>query len=160
MLVDVAAKTARPLIATAFSESSARVSPDGKWVAYLSDESGRREIYAQAFPGLGHKTLISVEGGEQPLWMKDGRAIYFRTEKAFLSARIDVSGEAVQPGAPTMLFADTYMRPQAVNHTTYEVFPDGSFLLFAVPDEVINTQGEVVAVFNWLDEVRRTIAGK
>ncbi len=129
-------------------------------MSYLSEESGHGEIYVQAFPGLGHKTLISVDGGEQPLWMKDGRTIYFRNDKAFLSARVNLTGETVQAAAPTMLFADTYMRPQAVNHTTYELFPDGSFLLFSVPDDVINTQGTVVAVFNWLDEVRRTIAGK
>jgi len=159
-LIDVASKTARPLIATPFSESSARVSPDGKWIAYLSDESGRGEIYLQSFPELGHKTLISVEGGGQPLWSRDGRTIYFRSEKDFASASIDMTGGTIQAATPTILFPDTFMRPQAVNHTTYEVFPDGSFLLFAVPDDVINTQGAVIAVFNWLDEVRRTITGQ
>ena len=158
--IDVSAKTARPLIATPFSESSARVSPDGKWLAYLSEESGRGEIYVQSFPGLGRKTVISVDGGGQPLWSRDGRTIYFRDEKTFSSARIDITGGSIQAATPATLFPDTFMRPQAVNHTTYEVFPDGSFLLFAVPDDGVNTQAAVVAVFNWLDEVRRTIAGK
>ncbi len=159
-LIDVATKTARPLIATPFSESSARVSPDGKWVAYLSEESGRGEIYVQSFPDLGRKTLISVDGAAQPLWSRDGRTIYFRGEKNFSSARVNVSGETIQASTPATLFTDTFMRPQAVNHTTYEVLPDGSFLVFAVPDDVINTQGAVIAVFNWLDEVRATIKGQ
>jgi len=156
-IIDVATKAARPLIATPYNESSARISPDGKWVAYLSEESGRREIYVQSFPQLGRKTLISVNGGEQPVWSRDGRTIYFRNEKAFAAARIDVTGETIQAATPTVLFPDTFLRPQAVNHTTYEVFPDGSFLVFAPPDDRANTQSAVVAVFNWLDEVRSKI---
>jgi hypothetical protein len=159
-LIDIATKIARPLIATPFSESSARVSPDGKWLAYLSDESGRGEIYVQPFPSLGHKTVISVDGGSQPIWSDDGRTIFFRGEKTFSSARLTVTGDIIQAATPQTLFPDTFMRPQAVNHTTYEVFPDGSFLLFALPDEAASRQAAVVAVFNWLDEARRTIAGR
>ncbi len=159
-VIDVATKTARPLIATPFSESSARVSPNGKWVAYLSEESGRGEIYAQAFPALGHKTMISVGGAAQPLWSRDGRTIYFRGDKAFASARIDLTGDTIQAASPATLFPDTFLRPQAVNHTTYEVFPDGSLLVFAPPDDGANRQSAVIAVFNWLDEVRATIIRK
>ena len=159
-VIDAATKTARPLIATPFSESSARVSPDGKWVVYLSEESGRGEIYVQSFPALGRKTLISVGGAAQPLWSRDGRTIYFRGDKAFASARIDLTGDTIQAASPATLFPDTFLRPQAVNHTTYEVFPDGSLLVFAPPDDGANRQSAVIAVFNWLDEVRATITRK
>jgi Tol biopolymer transport system component len=159
-VIDIATKTGRPLIATPFSEASARVSPDGKWVAYRSEESGRGEVYVQAYPGLGQKALISVDGGGQPVWSRDGRTIYFRSETDFRSAHVVVSDAAIQASAPTVLMPDRFVQPQAVNHTTYEVFSDGSLLVFAPPEDGVSTQGAVIAVFNWLDEARAKIAGK
>jgi hypothetical protein len=155
-VIDIATKTGKPLIATSFSEASARVSPDGKWVAYRSEESGRGEVYVQAYPGLGQKALISIDGGGQPIWSHDSRTIYFRSEKDFRSARLAVSG-GVQASAPTVLMADSFLQPQAVNHTTYEVFPDGSFLVFAPPEDGVTAHAAVIAVFNWVEDVRTKV---
>ena len=160
VLIDVETHTARPLLETPFSESSARISPDGKWVVYLSEESGQAEVYVQSFPELGRKLLISTRGGGQPIWSRDGRTVYFRNETAFASARVDVSGGTIQAAAPATLFPDTFMRPQAVNHTTYEVFPDGSLLLLSQPEAAAGIRPSLIVVFNWLDEARTKIAGK
>ena len=157
VLVDLTTGSAKPLLSTDFNESSGRVSPDGKWIAYLSEESGRREIYVQPFPNLGEKIQISTNGGEQPVWSRDGHRLFFRTETAFMSARIESSGGAIQASVPAALFPDTYMRPQAVNHTTYEVFPDGSLLVFAAPPTTTKGGGALIAVFNWLDDAREKI---
>ena len=67
---------ARPYAATPARESSARASPDGRWVAYQSDESGRFEVYVQAYPTPALKTLVSVGGGVNPVWRGDGRELY------------------------------------------------------------------------------------
>ena len=154
--IDVTSRTATPLMTSPFNEAAARVSPDGKWLAYQSDESGRSEIFVQAFPALGNRVQVSNGGGEQPVWSRDGRTLYFRTESEFKSSRVDVASGAIEVSAPVTLFPDTFMRPQVVNHTSYEVFPDGRLLLFDAPPNVheIVATG-VVAVFNWLDEVKR-----
>ena len=157
VLIDVTAKTMAPLIATPFNEAAARVSPDGHWVAYHSDESGRAEVFIQAFPSLGHKVQVSIGGGEQPAWSRDGRTLYFRSESEFKSARVESGAGKIELSAPVTLFPDTFLRPQVVHHTTYEVFPDGRMLLFRHPADVSARDAVVVGVFNWLDDVRRKL---
>lgn len=89
---------ATPLLAERFSESNARLSPDGRWIAYVSDESGRREVYAQSFPGLGRKVQISVGGGLEPMWNPRGGAIVYRstTSRNFVSVSV-AAREALLP---------------------------------------------------------------
>ena len=67
-----------PVVAGLFNENTPRFSPDGRWLAYMSDESGRLEIYAQAFPGPGEKYTLSTQGGKEPVWSRDGREIFYR----------------------------------------------------------------------------------
>src|SRR5262249_38940792 len=66
-----------PFLQTPFAESGGRFSPDGKWVAYQSNESGRSEVYVQPFPGPGAKFQISTDGGANPLWRRDGKELFF-----------------------------------------------------------------------------------
>jgi serine/threonine protein kinase/WD40 repeat protein len=159
VMVNVADRTVTSLIATPFSESAARISPDGKWMAYQSDESGRLEVYLRSFPGLEAKVQVSTGGGEQPVWSRDGKWVYFRTATDIARSAMVPSGAAMQVGSPATLFADNFLRPQAVNHTTYEVLPDGRVLVFDVTDDAAAraTAVEIIGVFNWLDEVRRKV---
>jgi len=68
---------ARPLLASRFDEKLARISPDGRYFAYVSNESGRDEVYLQRFPDLGDERQISNAGGTQPIWSRDGRKIVY-----------------------------------------------------------------------------------
>src|SRR6202030_1842180 len=69
---------AQSFLRTPFNETAPRFSPDGRWLAYSSDESGRREIYVQPYPGPGGKRQISTEGGTEPVWNPDGRELFYR----------------------------------------------------------------------------------
>jgi serine/threonine protein kinase/Tol biopolymer transport system component len=117
-------RTPRPLLQTRFNEFHPVVSPDGRWFAYTSDESGQWEVYVRSFPEAGPATRVSVDGGLEPLWSPDGRELYYRsfagTEQAGRAARtaeevmvvsIDTEGDpsagpprAVFDGRPELLF--------------------------------------------------------
>ena len=72
-------RKAQPFLRTPFNESAPRFSPDGHWLAYVSDESGRYEIYVQPYPGPGGKWQISTEGGTEPVWNPNGRELFYRS---------------------------------------------------------------------------------
>ncbi len=86
-----------------FSQSNAQFSPDGHWVAYTSNESGRLEVYVQPFPGPGGKWMISTEGGTYPLWARNGREIFFRSDDKMMSASVETQ-PSFKAGTPRMLF--------------------------------------------------------
>ena len=79
-VLDVETKTARPILQTRFSETLATLSPDGKWIAYVSDESGQDQVYVQPFPGPGGKWQISTKGGAWPCWSRNGKKLFFRCD--------------------------------------------------------------------------------
>ena len=98
------------------------------------------------------------EGGEQPIWSRDSRAVYFRTVTDFARASVTPNGTALQVNSPVTLFADSFLRPQAINHTTYEVLPNGNVLVFeATGDAAARGTAEVIGVFNWFEEVRTKV---
>ncbi len=156
VMLNTADRTVTELLATPFSEAAARISPDGKWMAYHSDESGRTEVYLRSFPGLEGKVQVSASGGEQPVWSRDGKSLYFRTATDIARSAVEASGSSMQVNSPVTMFADTFLRPQAVNHTTYEVLPNGNVLVFDVTGDVTArlAPAEVIGVFNWFEEVR------
>ena len=153
--------TPRPFLETPFDESSGRISPDGRWIAYRSNESGRDEIYLQPFPNGGGKVSISNGGGVQPVWARDGRALYFRSDTDLMVARL---GTAPAPTfeQPVALFKDRFARPQGAAHTTYDVFPDGSFVFLeptSAPEGTAPAR-TVVAAFHWLENLEMRPEGK
>jgi Tol biopolymer transport system component len=97
-------RTLQPLLANAsFSEEGARFSPDGRWLAYVSDESGRDEVYVQAFPGPGGRRLISPEGGDRPTWSRTGRELFYTNENGMII--VDLTTEpALSAGLPRLRF--------------------------------------------------------
>jgi len=116
--------TARPYIDTPFSEAGGRLSPNGSWVAYTSNETGRDEVYVQAFPTPGQRTLVSVGGGFDPVWRGDGRELYYFRDEQLIAA-------SLAPGAPgrppvvrsrTPLFRTPYAH---VANANYDASPEG-----------------------------------
>jgi len=142
---------ATPYLATAASEFSGRFSPDGKWVAYSSDESGRSEVYVQAFPRGGGKLRISQSGGALPEWGPSGRELFFLSpDNHLVSVFMVASGGALKVGVPTALFQAPSLG--GTNSITqyrreYAASPDGRFLMNAVlPVKISPT---ITVIQNW-----------
>jgi tRNA A-37 threonylcarbamoyl transferase component Bud32 len=116
--------TAWPYAATAANETAARVSPDGRWLAYTSDESGRGEVYLDSYPRPGRRVAISQGGGVHPVWRGDGRELYYWSEGALVAVRLGASWGGAPPAveARTVLFRATY---HVGPNTMYDVSPDG-----------------------------------
>jgi hypothetical protein len=116
--------TPRAYAATAAEETTARISPDGQWVAYTSDESGRAEVYLDSFERPGRPVVVSLSGGIHPVWRGDGRELYYWNEQALVAVRLGVSPGNAPPALETrtLLFRAPY--PGGVN-TMYDVSPDG-----------------------------------
>jgi hypothetical protein len=126
--------TATALLGERYNENDARVSPDGRWLAYVSDESGRPEVYAQAFPGLGRKVQISVAGGVEPIWNPRGGEIVYRSgsSRDFMSVTVR-AGEMLAPSAPRVLVSDARISRGTPDHTNYDVARDGRLLAVEEP---------------------------
>jgi dipeptidyl aminopeptidase/acylaminoacyl peptidase len=110
--------------ATSADETAARVSPDGRWVAYTSDESGRLEVYLDSYPRPWRRVSVSRNGGAHPVWRGDGRELYYWKEGALVAVRVTPAADNWPPaiGASTVLFrAQYYIGP----NTMYDVSPDG-----------------------------------
>jgi len=111
--------------------SAARLSPNGRWVACQSDETGAPAVYVRPFPGSGPPIRVSPAGGGVPRWRADGRELYYLTPAGDLAA-VSVTTEArFDVGAPQLLFRGVTRQPFATNVTPYDVSPDGQrFLVY------------------------------
>lgn len=127
----------RDTLSTPFNEVQARFSPDGKWVAYASDESGRFEVYLRPFPFSAERTLVSTGGGMQPEWRHDGRELfYISADRKMMTVPISADGTTLKPGAPRALFAVDVVEPNAPYPGDYAVSADGQrFLVNSVTNE-------------------------
>jgi eukaryotic-like serine/threonine-protein kinase len=133
---------------TGFREGAARFSPDGHWMAYTSDESGRSEVYVQPFPGPGGKWQISVEGGNWPVWARSGRELFYLNGSKIMSV-----GVTTQPSFATStprLLTDVPMQTSNfyAGNGEFDVSPDGQhFLFIKARENALPTEMRVV--LNW-----------
>ena len=131
-----------PYINTEFREENAKLSPGGQWLAYVSDESKRNEVYVQTFPEHGGKWQISTGGGIEPVWSRDGRELYFiSTDRKMMTVEIKASGSKFDAGVPKALF-----EVRVAGH--FDVGKDGRFLI-RVPQEQAATNVPITVVVNW-----------
>jgi Tol biopolymer transport system component len=138
-----------PFLLTPFDERSPRFSPDGKWLAYVSDESGRNEVYVQPFPGPGPKWLVSIDGGIDPVWSKDGRELFYRHDDQLMAVAVSTTRE-FSAGRPRRLFE---IRVDAGdNGPNYDVSPDGTWFVMPRSDRA-PAPAELHVVHNWFSEV-------
>jgi Tol biopolymer transport system component len=143
-------QTPRPFIKTPFVELRSRFSPDGRWVAYQSNESGQFEIYVQAFPGPGGKWQISTAGGQEPQWGPEGTELFYLSPERTLM-RVDVqTGESFEAGIPETMFAVS-LRSLTTNNR-YLVAPDGQRFL-ALSSLVQDSTPPTTVVVNWTAEL-------
>jgi dipeptidyl aminopeptidase/acylaminoacyl peptidase len=130
-----------PYLQTPANETKAKLSPDGQWLAYVSDESKRSEIYVQAFPAPGGKSQISTSGGDHPVWSRDGKELYYIAADGKMMAVEVKTGAKFEAGSPKSLF-DAHLAGNG-----FDVGKDGRFLI-PVPVE----QGgatPITVVLNW-----------
>jgi eukaryotic-like serine/threonine-protein kinase len=147
---------AEPFLITKFDESVPRFSPDGRWLAYISNESGRYEIYVQAYPGPGGKWQISTEGGTEPAWNRNGRELFYRNGDKMMAVDI-VTQPSLVAGKPRMLFAGPYELSPATSHN-YDVSADGQRFLMLKPAEASETAPtQINVVLNWFEELKRRV---
>jgi eukaryotic-like serine/threonine-protein kinase len=127
---------------------AARFSPNGRWIAYASNESGRPEVYVEPFPGPGGKWQISTEGGQWPVWAHDGRELFYLNGSKIISV-----GVTIQPGfissTPRVLADVPGETPSFYAGNEFEVSPDGQHFLFIKAREQNALPGEVRVVLNW-----------
>ncbi len=143
----------RPFVATEADEFAPTVSPDGKWLAYLSNESGRYEVYVRALDGSGGRVQISTNGAIEPLWSPTGRELFYRADQKIIAARITWQGGTAHVEREA-LFDDIYPS-NASAHVTYSVMPDGNRFVFV---QSTGSGPATIVVLNWFEEVRRRMA--
>jgi serine/threonine protein kinase/Tol biopolymer transport system component len=131
-----------PFIEAPFYELASQFSPDGRWLAYNSNESGRAEVYVVPFPGPGAKVRISTAGGDNARWRRDGKEIFFLAENTLTAAEVTANGSRFEVGAAQRLF-DV---PTVDGYWPYDVTPDGQRFLVNTLDGVV---APLTIVVNW-----------
>jgi len=147
-------RTPRPFLATEFDEFAPRFSPDGRWVAYVSNESGRDEVYVRRFPGPGGRTLVSDGGGEEPLWSPDGRRVFYRGLGVIVATSVSLGDE------PVVTARDTVARGEFLSsrfHPMYDLAPDGKRVLVL---EGAGSRLQLTVVLNWTRALTQKLAAR
>ena len=146
-----------PFVLTSFDEWSAAFSPDGQWLAYVSNETGRYEVYVQPYPGPGGKWPISTDGGTEPAWSPDGKELFYRRGEEMMAVPVQTTPEFTA-GAARVLFEGPYETVGGARN--YDVAPDGRHFVMVRPDAADPPQRFHV-IAGWYAELRdRTAAGR
>jgi eukaryotic-like serine/threonine-protein kinase len=139
-----------PLVATKFDEYASELSPDGRWIAYQSNDTARFEVYVREVSGPG-LWQISTGGGEEPRWSPDGRSLYYRNDTQMMVAPVETRG-TFQPGTPTLLFEGVYnLRSDSGN--SYDLAPNGERFLMLRSGSGTTQSAHIRVVWNWSKEL-------
>jgi Tol biopolymer transport system component len=141
----------QPYLQGAYSYRAGHISPDGRWMAYTSNESGRTEVYVTTVPEPGGKWQISTEGGEAPLWAPDGREIFYRKERKVLAAGVKLT-PAFAVSKPETLFEGEYFGE-------WTIAPDGRRFLMMKDEGAASVPKHLDLVLGWLDEMKSRAPG-
>jgi serine/threonine-protein kinase len=149
-----------PFVATDANEVTPRFSPDGKWMVYASDESGRYEIYAKPFPGPGSRVQVSDNGGTEPMWAQDGRRLFYRSGREMIAADLSQSGRGggLSVTKREHLFSGDYLGGSSTETAMYDVAPDGRHLVMARP--VSGAGAQIVVWTGWLGELKARLGAQ
>jgi Tol biopolymer transport system component len=145
----------RPFDAQARVAITPKISPDGRIIAFVTTEAGRREVFIKPVTGPGERVRVSTEGGTEPVWSPDGHTLYFRGLTNLMSASVRAQ-PALAAETPVAMFADTLFR--SVAHTGYDIFPDGrEFLMLGGWSRA---QTRAYLLVNWTQALRQRGASK
>jgi len=129
------------------------LSPNGRWVAYVSSESGRAEVYVDSYPSLAEKLAVSTGGGHRPQWSRDGRELFYRQGDALMAVSVDTRA-SFRVGKPRRLFAGAYRGES--QEPAFDVSPDSQRFLMIKSDEAA-TLRQINAVLNWFEELKQKV---
>ena len=140
----------RPLLDGPFEERTPKISNDGRWLAYVSNETGQEEVYVTPYPGSGSKVSVSPGGGLSPAWSGDGRELFYRDDNRVM---VDIETDpSFAAGTPRELFKGNY-RGDLHGHSAWDAAPDGQhFVMIESPESV-----EINVVLNWFEELTRLV---
>jgi len=141
----------RPWLKTTAYEGGAQLSPDGKWLTYVSNDSGQNEVYLRLFEGPDRRWTISTEGGTQPLWNPNGREIFYRNGDKMMAVEVATTPD-IKLSTPHALFEQRYAFGAGITIANYDVAADGQRFIM-VRDEAGAARLNVV--LNWLSELGR-----
>jgi eukaryotic-like serine/threonine-protein kinase len=145
--------TATPFRETAANERGIALSPNDRWLAYVSDESGRDEVYVESFPQGGSRWTVSTGGGREPVWSHDGSELFYREEQRMMAVSVRESDAGLELGAPILLFEGDYA-PEIVGNPNYDVAADGRFVMIRSA-QLSSTRLNVV--LDWDREIHRAL---
>jgi Tol biopolymer transport system component len=143
-----------PVVQKASGVSPGRFSPDGRWIAYASTETGRPEIYVTPFPGPGGKWRISTSGGLQPRWRGDGKELFylaFPTARQLMAATVRAVGSRMEADPPQMLFEPSWVGGRSI----YDVTPDGQRFIMVTRPGAAAPPSTITVVLNWSAALKR-----
>jgi eukaryotic-like serine/threonine-protein kinase len=151
-------RKAEPFLRTPFEEGGARFSPDGRWLAYVSNESGRPEVYVQPYPGPGGKRQVSIDGGTEPVWNRNGREVFYRNGNKMMVVETTTQ-PSFSAGKPRMLFEGPYFTGAFPTMTvSYDVSADGQrFLVVKQTEAASRSAAQINVVLNWFEELKRRV---
>jgi hypothetical protein len=145
---------AQPFLRTPFTEVGPRFSPDGRWIAYVSDESGQYEVYVRPYPPRPGKWQVSLGGGEEGIWSRDGTELFYRNGDKWMVAPVTLHPEFMA-GAPRLLFEGPYVN---VGGVSYDVSADGERFLLLEPAAEAAPVTHLDVILNWFEHVKK-VAG-
>ena len=157
----------RPLLEEEYAEVFPRISPDGRWMAYTSDESGQTEIYVRPFPDVqsGGRWQVSTNGGSGPLWSHDGRELFYQSDEGVML--VDVEAEPTfRLGNPKTLFRGSYFSGTLLGRASipnWDIHPDGKrFLMIKLPQTTDEESAggiphKITVVLNWFEELKQRV---
>jgi Tol biopolymer transport system component len=135
----------------AFDQGAATFSPNGRLIAYTSNESGRWEVYVQSFPASADKLMVSSTGGFMPLWRNDGKELFYLTDDGRVMSAEIKSGAKLESSVPLQLFQT---RIKFADDYPYAINPDGSRFLINIPAET-NDTAPMIVVLNWTAALKK-----
>jgi len=164
LLLDLRGHRVTPFLNSRFPAWYPEFSPDGRWMAHVSFESGREEVYVRPFPGPGGKWQISHEGGREPLWARDGKRLFYRSGEAEdwpLVWAVDVRTDGgFSPGKPRLLFRAPGLGVGGPIRA-WDLSLDGRrFLMVKLEERKSQPVTEMILVQNWLEELKRLVPVK
>ena len=144
-----------PFINSTFDERAPAFSPDGRFVAYISDESGQYEVYVQSYPTPDTKQLVSTDGGTEPVWSPDGGELFYRRGNDLRVVAVELDGPTLTLGRPTTLLEAVFRRTY-LGVPTYDVAENGQrFIIVEQGDD--STPTEITVVLNWFEELKHLV---
>jgi len=155
LLLDLRSRRVTPFLNSPGSETYPEFSPDGRWMAYVSDESGRWEVYVRPFPGPGGKWQVSAEGGYQPLWSRNGKQLFYWSNDDQRVWVVDVRNDGgFSASKPRLLFKAPEFS-LGIPARSWDISLDGQrFLMVKEEERKPQPVTEMILVMNWFEELK------